>query len=273
MQKASFNREYILNELDKLALKISKPVNLFIIGGLCLIHYGLKEATKDIDVALKSSFEFDELIRALKEIGYYEPGSIEISRPYKKMAANIILENKDGFRWDIFLQTVCRALSFSDEMESRSNLLFKKKFLTVFLASREDIFLFKAVTERETDLSDMRVLAESGLNWEIIKRECQKQSLSTGILWENALYQKLLDLKSKYGIKSPLEKQLKKIAEEKMAEIAILEEIKKGNTTVKTISTSLKLSELFIRQSLEKMEKKGLIKVDKSTRPYKLTLK
>jgi DNA-binding transcriptional regulator PaaX len=35
----------------------------------------------------------------------------------------------------------------------------------------------------------------------------------------------------------------------------------------------LKLSELFIRQSLEKMEKKGLIKVDKSTRPYKLTLK
>jgi predicted transcriptional regulator len=141
------------------------------------------------------------------------------------------------------------------------------------LASREDIFLFKAVTERETDLSDMRVLAESGLNWEIIKRECQKQSLSTGILWENALYQKLLDLKSKYGIKSPLEKQLKKIAEEKMAEIAILEEIKKGNTTVKTISRSLKLSELFIRQSLEKMEKKGLIKVDKSTRPYKLTLK
>jgi Mn-dependent DtxR family transcriptional regulator len=57
-----------------------------------------------------------------------------------------------------------------------------------------------------------------------------------------------------------------------MAEIAILEEIKKGNTTVKTISRSLKLSELFIMQSLEKMEKKGLIKVDKSTRPYKLTL-
>jgi hypothetical protein len=126
VQKASFNREYILNELDKLALKVSKPVNLFTIGGLCLIHYGLKEATKDIDVVLKSSFEFDELIRALKEIGYYEPGFIEISRPYKKMAANIILENKDGFRWDIFLQTVCRALSFSDEMESRSNLLFKR---------------------------------------------------------------------------------------------------------------------------------------------------
>ncbi|MGQ9624189.1 MAG: ArsR family transcriptional regulator [Candidatus Bathycorpusculaceae bacterium] len=117
------------------------------------------------------------------------------------------------------------------------------------------------------------MLAESGLKWEIIMQECQKPSLSTGILWENALYQKLLDLKSKYGIRSQIEKQLKKIAEEKIAELAILEETKKGNTTVKTISRSLKLSEPFIRQSLAKMEKKGIVKVDKSTRPYKLTLK
>jgi hypothetical protein len=48
------------------------------------------------------------------------------------------------------------------------------------------------------DLDDIRVLAESGLNWKTIIDECQNQSTSSGCIWENALYQKLLDLKEKY---------------------------------------------------------------------------
>jgi len=271
VKRSSFDKEYIFSELDKLSSEISSSVNLFIIGGLGLIHYGLKEATKDIDVVVKTSSEFDALTESLEKLGYRVPGSVEISRPYRKMVATKILENSDGFRWDIFLQQVCGALTFSDAMKSRATSFYIKGFLSVLLASKEDIFLFKSITEREADLGDMRLLAESGLNWEIIKQECQNQSLFTGRLWENALYQKLLDLKSKYGIKSPIEKHLKAIAEEKMAEIVITEEIKKGNNTVKTISKALKLSEPFVRDSLAKMEKKELLKVDRSARPYRFT--
>jgi len=273
MERSFFSKEYIFHELDKLSSKISRPVNLFVIGGLGLMHYGLKEATKDIDVVLKTLSEFDELTDSLEELGYRVPSSVEISRPYRKIAATKILENKDGFRWDIFLQQVCQALAFSKEMESKATSLYTKEFLTVLLVSKEDLFLFKAVTEREADLGDMRLLAESGLNWEVIRQECQNQSLSTGRLWENALYQKLLDLKSKYGIKSPIEKHLKTIAEEKMAEISITEEIKKGNNTVKAISKALKLSEPFVRESIAKMEKKGLLEVDRTSRPHRFTLK
>ena len=269
MRRSSFNREYIFRELDKLASRISRPVNPFVIGGLGLIRYGLKEATKDIDVVIKTSPEFDELTDSLEDLGYRVPGSVEISRPYRKMAATKILENNDGFRWDIFLQQVCGALTFSDAMNSRATSFYTKGLLNVLLASKEDIFLFKAVTEREADLSDMRLLAESGLKWEVIKQECQNQSISTGRLWENALYQKLLDLKSRYSIKSPIEKHLKTIAEEKMAEISITEEIKKGNNTAKTIANALRLPELFVRESLAKMEKKGLLEVDKTSRPYR----
>jgi hypothetical protein len=271
VKRSSFDKEYIFSELDKLSPEISSSVNLFIIGGLGLIHYGLKEATKDIDVVVKTSSEFDALTESLEKLGYRVPGSVEISRPYRKMVVTKILENSDGFRWDIFLQQVCGSLTFSDAMKSRTTSFYIKGLLNVLLASKEDIFLFKSITERETDLGDMRLLAESGLNWEIIKQECQNQSLSTGRLWENALYQKLLDLKSKYGIKSPIEKHLKAIAEEKMAEIVITEEIKKGNNTVKTISKALKLSEPFVRDSLAKMEKKELLKVDRSARPYRFT--
>ena len=108
------------------------------------------------------------------------------------------------------IRQVCNALTLSTAMKSRATQLHTKGFLQVFLASKEDIFLFKGITEREADLDDMRLLAESGLNWNIMYQECQNQSTSTGRLWENALYQKLIDLKEKHHIESPIEKSQKK---------------------------------------------------------------
>jgi len=80
-------------------------------------------------------------------------------------------------------------------MVSRATDFYSKKLLKVMLASKEDIFLFKGITERETDLEDMRLLAESGLDWKVIEKECQYQSDLSGILWENTLLQNLIDLR------------------------------------------------------------------------------
>ncbi len=102
--------------------------------------------------------------------------------------------------------------NFPDEMKLRTTQLWTKGELKLQLASKEDIFLFKGITEREADLDDMRILAESGLDWNIIHQECQNQSTSSGRLWDDALYQKLLDLKEKYHIESPIEKPLRKRA-------------------------------------------------------------
>jgi hypothetical protein len=46
----------------------------------------------------------------------------------------------------------------------------------VWLASREDIFLLKSVTERDKDLDDMLVLYLRGLDGRTIIRECGLQS-------------------------------------------------------------------------------------------------
>jgi len=272
MQRSSFDKEYLFKELDKLSSKILIPVNLFMIGGAALISYGLKEATKDIDVVLQNPDELNALINALKKLEYRNPIPIEITRPYRMMGANEILENRDGFRWDIFDRQVCNALTFSSEMKSRGTVFYTKRTLKVILASKEDIFLFKGITEREADLEDMRLLAESGLNWKTIEQECHNQSVSSGRLWENALYERLIDLKTKHKIESPIEKSLKATLEEKLIEITLTEAIKKGNNTVKTISQASNQPEHFIRESLKKMEKKGRIRVDKSSRPHKFTL-
>lgn len=272
MQRPSFDKEYLFKELDKLSSEIPISVSLFMIGGAALISYGLKEATKDIDVVLRNPDELNALINALKKLGYCNPSPIEISKPYRMMGANEILENRNGFRWDIFDRQVCNALTVSSEMKSRGTVFYTKETLEIILASKEDIFLFKGVTEREADLDDMRLLAESGLSWKIIEQECRNQSISSGRLWENTLYQRLIDLKDKHKIESPIEKSLRATLEEKLIEITLMEAIEKGNNTVKMISQATNQPEHFIRESLKRMEIKGRIRVDKSSRPYKFIL-
>lgn len=268
MRKPSFDKKYLLGELEKLATEISERVSLYLIGGGGLIFYGLKEATKDLDVVLENSEGIGVLVDALRNLGYRPLRLMEISRPYRKMEAHN-LENRDGFRWDIFDQLVCNRLALSSEMKSRGTDFYAKGTLKVMLASKEDIFLFKGITERETDLDDMRLLAESGLSWEIIEQECRNQSVSSGRLWENALYQRLIDLKDKHKIEAPIEKSIRATLEEKLNEITLMDAIKQGNNTVRTMSQAIKEPEYFVRKSIWKMVEKGLLEIDKSHRPYR----
>jgi len=272
MQRPSFSTGYILKELDRLSSRVSIPVKLLIIGGMGLIHFGLKDATKDIDVVLQSSRELRASSAALESLGYSSPSSVRTLKPYRDMEASKILENRDGFRWDIFQQKVCAALTFSNEMISRATDFYNKGRLRVLLASKEDLFLFKGITEREADLDDMRLLAESGLDWRIIEQECRNQSVLSGRLWENALYENLVELREKHKIRSPIEKTLKKIVEERLAENALVRAVEEGNSTVTMISKTMKLPEYFIRKSAQKMEKNGLLRIDRSKRPHRLAL-
>jgi hypothetical protein len=270
--KQVFDKKYLEREFEKLASKVKKPVTLYIIGGGGLAFYGLKETTKDIDVVLQNTDELKALTEALISLRYASPSSTIITRPYREMQASALLENTDGFRWDIFDRQVCNALALSNEMKARATELYKKGPVKVLLASKEDIFLFKGITERQADIDDMRLLAESGLDWNIITQECQNQSTSSGRLWENALYQKLLDLKEKHKIESPIEKPLRARAEQKLIETTLIEEIKKGNDTVRVISQAIREPEHFVRNSLNVLARKGLIRIDSSRRPYKFAL-
>lgn len=250
-----------------------QPITLFLIGGGAMAFYGLKDATKDIDIILATAEELTNLRAALHAIGYNEPKSNLITTPYHKMRTNAILENADGFRWDIFVNTVCSALSLSKQMKQRTTQLYKNNHLTVLILSKEDIFIFKGITEREADLDDMRMLAESTLTWSIINQECQNQSAASGRIWEDALYQKLRDLKIKHNIESPIEKLLRDRAEKKLVAITLINEIKKGNNTIKSIAQEIKEPQNFVRKELYRLVNEDIIKVDKTQKPHKFQLK
>jgi len=268
-QRRSFDRDYLKQEFDRLNVKTKKPLTLFLIGGGAMAFYGLKDATKDIDIVLTNSNDLDNLEATLEIMGYQEPKPTLIARAYNNMQTNVMLENQEGFQWDLFVTKVCKALTLSSTMKQRAKQLYKGDRLTVQIASKEDIFLFKGITEREADLEDMRILAESGLNWDVINQECQSQSTASEIPWEDALYQNLLDLKAKYSIESPIEKTLRKAAEKKIIETTLIREIEKGNGTIKSIAQKIKEPQSFIRTELKRLANKRLIIVDKTHKPHK----
>ena len=123
-QRRSFDKDYLKQEFDKLDSIVKRSIALYLIGGGAMAFYGLKVATKDIDIILTNREDLNSLQTALGAIGYKEPNPIVITRPYNEMQTSAILENKDGFRWDLFLIKVCGKLTLSAG-EIRANPLYQ----------------------------------------------------------------------------------------------------------------------------------------------------
>ena len=154
MSRVRFNSEYILQQMKAISNIIPTPVSIDLRGGGAMALYGLKEATKDMDVILSSTDELNMLIGALRQLRYVPIRIPDLSKEYRQMEATAILENRDGFRWDIFINRVCDALVLSENIVSRTKKMFEEGNLSVHLFSKEDIFLFKGITERDLHLEE-----------------------------------------------------------------------------------------------------------------------
>lgn len=94
-ERPNFDRQYIENELQKLAATLVEKNTVFIAGGAAMSFYGLKEATKDIDVVVQTKANVDSLVLALRALGYSDPRQ-GVTINYARMRATAILENIDG---------------------------------------------------------------------------------------------------------------------------------------------------------------------------------
>lgn len=273
MSRPKFNHEYILQQMKAISHVIPTPISIYLLGDSAMALYGLKEATKDMDVILSSLDELNILISALRQLNCVPIRIPDLSKEYRMMEAQVILENNDRFRWDIFYISVCNALALSEDITSRTKRMFEEENLSTYVFSKEDIFLFKGITERGLDLEDMATLAESGIEWNTVITECLQQSKISGRIWEAALYERICDLRRKYGIKSPIERQLREVAVKKMTEKRLTEIINKGANTVREISTEIGFSESLIRKELNELVKEGKLLKDITTRPHRFHLK
>jgi hypothetical protein len=258
----SFDKAYIEKQLEIIDSFLKEPITIYIIGGGAMGFYDLKTATKDIDIIVKTENEAISLLKALQNSKYKNLEKIEPA--YLKMKTRAIIENVDGFRWDIFVNIICGGLTLSREMILRSHPFKKFKHMTIHLVSPEDLFIFKAVTSRQRDREDMFALFSHGLDIKIIKEEIHRQAqLDKSKAWFSYFFVGLDELVEQYKVIIPEYDWFLKIAEHEIMERLVVEFIKKKPRTINDLVSLLKCEKKEIQQILGKLQKNGnIIKKD-----------
>ena len=253
-----FDGNYIEKELKNINKHLTQQINIYVFGGGAMSFHDLKTATKDIDVLLTTDAEASALIKTLYKSGY---NKIETKDPtYMKMKTREIIENTDGFRWDIFVNKICGGLTFSEDMQKRSKSFKEFNNIKTYLVSPEDIFILKSVTSRPRDREDMFTLFSHGLNVKIIKKEIQKQAkLDGNKAWLSYFFIGLDELVDEYNVIFPDYNEFLRLAEDEMLEKLILEFIQKKPRSPNDLATILKCDKNEIKQILEELTKQDKI--------------
>jgi hypothetical protein len=254
----TFERTYIEQQLKNIDGNLPVPISLYIIGGGAMNFYDLKTATKDIDVIVTNEKAATTLVTALQKSGYKK---IEhVTSIYRRMKTRAVIENNDGFRWDVFVNTVCGGLSLSEGMVARAQPFKKLNNITISLVAPEDIFIFKAVTSRPRDREDMFVLFSHGLDMNIIKEEIKQQAkLDESTAWLSFFFVGLDELVEEYHVIIPRYDEFLQMAENEMTERLILAFLSKKSQTLHELATLLQCEEKNIIESLMVLQKQRLI--------------
>lgn len=164
------------------------------------------------------------MVNALKRVEYHQIQSGKLAPEYKMMSATQILENSDGFRWDIFL--------------------------------------LKSVTERDDDEDDLLLLARSGLDWEAILNECVGQS-RCDMVCEIYLYDKLDKLRTSYGLETLISDRISRISHEQMDkwfEDTLYRELDVNSMTLVELLERFRCDEGILLPTLANLERLDRIK-------------
>lgn len=262
-----FTEEDLTEALNEAGSRMRKTP-AYLIGGCAMIFMGRKVATKDVDIVFESTPDAEDFVSSLQHAGFAQIR--KHNRAYDALDASAILEDSRGIRFDVFDRRVCRGLEISEGIKLRARYHRAFGNLDIFLLSPEDIFLFKGITEREADLEDMRILAETRLDWSIIERECLSQKDSGR--WAYMLGTKLLELRARFGIDSPVIKALMEHADLDLLRRVFSTIIAEGKDTFKEISKMIKdryrYSPSWTRRQLRMLVKNGIIGVRKEGRRH-----
>ena len=247
------SKDKILDLFRILDGKLSFPIKIFLIGGANMLLRGLKISTKDIDILIEGKY-YEEFKKALLSLGFFQRGNIF---------------EKDDYRIDLFKDRVLHGFYLSKIMKNNAELFWKGRRLEVWLLRKEYVFLFKSISGREIDLDDCRILAERGLNWDLILREALNQQEK---IKEKIILLPLLDvldeLDSRFNIHSPISKKLDRI----VSRLLILNSLKRRRT-VKELVALLEKPESTIRKILDELKKEGKVERKREKRGYSWKLK
>jgi hypothetical protein len=243
--------------LDNISGKVENQNKGYLIGGLAMILYGTKLATKDVDIVFDSQNDASLFVATMKNCGFHEVKNL--TREYRDLEAHQVLESANGCRFDIFVRVVCNCLVLTAGMKKRAREVFSAGNLQLFAIAPEDIFLFKSVTNRPDDLADMALIAGHGLDWKVIEEELRNQP--DFWQWLPHYYRSLEELEVEYSISSPSKRKLEKEAEIAMGIGVIVNRLEEHPLSLAEIMEILGADDsTFSLEVLERMKNSHVVK-------------
>lgn len=199
-----FSKQELESLLEKIGIKIEKPIKIFMIGGCALSFRRLKPATKDIDIVVTSKEDFNIFDAAMRKNGFESMTDKENEFYLTALA----VYKKDESRIDVFLKQVGKMLFLTRGMIQRAEEYHKYGKLDVYLVSNEDIFLFKMMTSREGDIQDCDRIMRRGIDYNMVYNEIVEQSKEEGKRWFFWVYENLCRLENYNTIKIPVKNKV-----------------------------------------------------------------
>lgn len=208
---------------ERISEEIKDDTELYIIGGENMRIKGLKQSTKDCDIVVEK-YALESVMNAIKKIGYSSKNEKDLSKDDTRVKPFIKFTHPNSRDIEIFCDDIARKFYLSERMKKRAKenkTFIQNDKLKLYLLSNEDIFLLKAVTDREGDLYDMTKLVQSGnFDWDIVWTELTEQEKDTGKYFNNVFLDSIDDLIKQTKIKPPFYKKLlHKAIEERICKI------------------------------------------------------
>jgi len=199
-ERKKYGEDELIPILEDISKHLEAETTVYLIGGLAMVLHGYKGITFDVDIVFDNNEDLNRFIAAAEKAGLKSIS--DKSEEYVQLGPQHILENQDGIRLDIFYKQVCNGLILSEDMKQRAQTNLELNGLTIHAMSGEDIFLFKSITLRDSDLEDMFRIAQTDMDWNTIEIEIRKQPNSGE--WFPRIRERLMDLMDEYGVDSPL---------------------------------------------------------------------
>lgn len=159
---------------------LKKDIVCWAFGGTAMMFYGYKDSTKDIDLVFESIEDREVFIEALERLGYTKRSLLNIYSEEKSKHKNApVMYSRGEERFDLFVKKIFK-IELSLEIKKRffaKHDFTEKKSLVIYIVSKEDIILLKAITEREKDFEDILKICttDKNINWDIITDEAVSQ--------------------------------------------------------------------------------------------------
>ena len=200
--------------LHDIGERLKRPVTIYLLGGENMRLKGLKHSTKDCDIVVKDSNDFESVVVALTAMGYSPIAPEEYTADDGRLYPDTILKHPTLPRMDIFTKHVMGSTTLTNSMiDSADHIGFGN--LKVGLLRNEHVFVLKAMAGRDGDIQDMATLVRGSgqpgrynhnkFDWDRVLDEATQQERENPTAH---MYRMLLAglsyMEEQTGIKSPI---------------------------------------------------------------------